>query len=164
MIAQKKGICYDVKKFIDLRADMKNKIILSADTTNLDALYQFIKDTLEKDFIKGVQINVLEMVCEEIFTNIANYAYQDRANDKNKGDVEIEIETSTNQIIFTFKDKGTPFDPLSVKEPDINMTLDERDYGGLGLLMVKKSVDKIEYNYQNDENIFKLFKTITNVI
>lgn len=137
---------------------MKKRIILSADISNLDHLYQFIQDTLAKYCVKSTQINVMEMVCEEIFTNIVNYAYQNE--EKNQNDVEVDIEKFDDEIVITFKDKGTPFDPLSVEEPNVNITLEERDYGGLGLIMVKKSVDRVEYTYKDGENVFKLYKTI----
>lgn len=139
---------------------MKNTVTLLANKNNLNSLYQFIQNVLTKQGVSLSQINIFEMVCEEIFINISNYAYETNEKSNSKNEIEIEIEVLNDEIVITFKDEGLPFNPLSIGDPDLSKKSEDRDYGGLGLLMVKKSVDKMEYAFEEHKNILKLFKTL----
>jgi|LGVE01.1.fsa_nt_gb anti-sigma regulatory factor (Ser/Thr protein kinase) len=133
---------------------MKKSIILLAENKNLDKLYYFIRMMLEKYAPQNVKVHIFEMVCEEIFINIAKYAYDNNENCS----VEVEIEIIEDEIIIIFKDEGIPFDPLKAREPEVDKNLEERELGGLGIFMVKNSMDRIEYYYENNKNILKLYK------
>jgi anti-sigma regulatory factor (Ser/Thr protein kinase) len=95
--------------------------------------------------------------CDEIFTNIASYAYSD-----GKGDVAITVEfvSETRSLRIIFSDSGIAFDPLEISEPDTSSALSERKVGGLGMFMVKKMMDSVEYCRQDGKNILTLTKCL----
>ena len=91
---------------------------------------------------------------EEIVSNIIYYAYPPEA----VGELTIEIHESQYQVIITFKDRGRPFDPLSVAEPDTTLSIGERSIGGLGIFLVKKMMDTVNYTYSDSQNILEIRK------
>ena len=98
------------------------------------------------------QINV---VTEEVFTNISHYAYNE-----NIGKMRLSVEYKDGDIILKFIDYGIPFNPLLKKDPDISLSANERQIGGLGIFMVKKIMDEAKYKYENGQNILILRKSI----
>ena len=99
----------------------------------------------------------LMICCDEIFTNIASYAYPD-GNGSVTVTVELVSETKSLRIIFS--DSGTAFNPLEISEPDTSSALSERKVGGLGMFMVKKMMDSVEYCRQDGKNILTLTKCL----
>ena len=99
----------------------------------------------------------LMICCDEIFTNIASYAYPD-----NNGSVAVAVEfvPETQSLRIIFSDSGTAFDPLEISEPDTKAALSERKIGGLGMFMVKKMMDSVEYCRQDGKNILTLTKCL----
>ena len=95
--------------------------------------------------------------CDEIFTNIASYAYPD-GNGSVAVTVEFVFETQSLRIIFS--DSGISFDPLEISEPDTSSALSERKIGGLGMFMVKKMMDSVEYCRKDEKNILTLTKNL----
>lgn len=98
----------------------------------------------------------LDLALEEIFVNIANYAY---APEKGMAIIGIDI-TEDRQAVLTFEDSGTPYDPLAREDPDITLSANDRQIGGLGIFMVKKTMDDMYYEYRNGKNILKLRKSL----
>ena len=94
---------------------------------------------------------------EEVFVNVAHYAYGD-----GEGDMELGIgfEKESRTITFRMADKGIPFDPLQKPDPDITLPAEEREIGGLGIFIAKKTMDSICYAYENGENILTMTKKI----
>ena len=94
---------------------------------------------------------------EEVFVNVAHYAYGD-----GQGDMELGIgfEKESRTITFRMADKGVPFDPLQKPDPDITLPAEEREIGGLGIFIAKKTMDSICYAYENGENILTMTKKI----
>ena len=94
---------------------------------------------------------------EEVFVNVARYAYKD-----GEGDAELTIgfNDESRTVTFIIKDKGVPFDPLQKPDPDITLSADERDIGGLGIFITKKTMDTVTYAYENGENILSMTKKI----
>ena len=94
---------------------------------------------------------------EEVFVNVARYAYKD-----GEGDAELTIgfNDESRTVTFIIKDKGVPFDPLQKPDPDITLSADERDIGGLGIFITKKTMDTVTYAYENGENILTMTKKI----
>ena len=94
----------------------------------------------------GMQIAI---AAEEIFVNIAHYAY-----DGKKGDVIVRINMTSDRegISITFEDNGTPYNPLTREDPDIDLCAEQRKIGGLGIYIVKKSMDEILYEYRDGKN------------
>lgn len=100
----------------------------------------------------------INIAVEEIFVNVCKYAYEGK---ENKG-VEVDLSFDGDVEIITFIDEGMPFDPLNKVDPNINAPIEERNIGGLGIYMVKKSMDKCDYKFENNKNIFRMEKNIKN--
>ena len=134
------------------------EICLNADKENIDRAFSFVEDELKKiSDISHKDVLKLHMIVDEIFVNICNYAYQDR-----KGEVRISFshDSGENTVTITFTDDGIPYDPLSATEPDITLSAKERKAGGLGIFMVKNTVDDIHYENTDGKNILILTKII----
>ncbi|MBQ2377612.1 MAG: SpoIIE family protein phosphatase, partial [Clostridia bacterium] len=94
---------------------------------------------------------------EEVFVNVAHYAYGDGEGDMTLG---IGFDAKSREITFRMTDKGTPFDPLKKPDPDITLSAEEREIGGLGIFITKKTMDTVTYAYENGENILTMMKKI----
>ena len=117
----------------------------------------FVDRTLE-DY--GCPMKIQTAVCvaiEEVFVNIANYAYGDGEGNMTLG---IEFNEENRSITLRMTDKGVPFDPLQNPDPDITLSADEREIGGLGIFITKKTMNEITYAYENGENILTMVKKI----
>ena len=99
----------------------------------------------------------LDLAVEEIFINIANYAY---APGVGKATVRVEVSDDPVALKIPFVDRGIPYDPLKKADPDVTLSAEERDIGGLGIFLTKKLMDDISYEYKNGQNILTLKKTI----
>ena len=72
--------------------------------------------------------------------------------------VRVETEADPTTAVITFIDSGTPFDPLQKADPDVTLDAEEREIGGLGIFLVKKSMDEITYEYKDGHNILRIRK------
>ena len=137
-----------------------NKLEIEADVNNLDKVLSFIDEGLEKnDCLPKVQMQI-DVAVEEIFVNIASYAYK-----PGKGSATIILETQEDPPVatITFVDSGVPYNPLKKPDPDVTLSAEERQIGGLGIYMVKKSMDNIFYEYKDGKNILTIQKAMRNV-
>ena len=98
----------------------------------------------------------VNIVIDELLNNIISYAY----NDNNEHDIIIELTFSGNSLSITIKDDGVPFNPFEAKEPDTELSLEDRDIGGLGIHLVRNLMDKVSYKRQADKNVISLTKQI----
>lgn len=122
---------------------------------NLDEVIEFIDSALEKVCCPAKDQMQIDLAVEEIFVNIAHYAYAPKV-----GMAVISIDISGGQVRIVFMDHGIPYDPLAREDPDITLPPEERGIGGLGIFMVKKSVDDIKYEYKDGQNILTIIKEI----
>jgi len=99
----------------------------------------------------------MDVAVEEIFVNIANYAY---APGVGQARIRIEITGEPRMVQVTFIDSGVPYDPLAKPDPDVTLSAEERQIGGLGIFMVKKSMDNMLYEYKDKQNILTLQKNM----
>ncbi|MDR3292460.1 MAG: ATP-binding protein [Methanobrevibacter sp.] len=136
------------------------EIILPADSNELNNLFDFIRNSLNSFEVFESLIIHLELAVEEIFINIVNHAFKDSDLEDRNIHVRIEVERDPLKIMITFKDKGIPFNPLKVLDPDTCLDADQRKIGGLGIFIIKKNVDEMYYKYENGENILTIVKTI----
>ncbi len=136
---------------------LKYHIKISAVTKNWNQVYRFLQKCM-KDFniSMPVQKNIL-IAAEEIFVNISKYAYP-----KGTGNVLIELEYSSEGGILQIKfvDKGIPFNPTVLPEPNVKDSIENRKIGGLGIFMVKKMMDQMKYIYKNGNNNLLIIKKI----
>ena len=132
-----------------------NELNLEATAENLPRVTAFIEDQLEKAGCPARELMFISVAAEEIFVNIAHYAYA-------PGTGEVRIRTALSEknssIKVTFMDRGVRFDPLSLKDPDITLPADDREIGGLGIYMTKETMDQLEYEYKEGWNILTLSK------
>jgi sigma-B regulation protein RsbU (phosphoserine phosphatase) len=126
-------------------------ISTDAELKNLDRVINFITAELKKTNYNAEIQNQIEIAVEEIFSNIANYAYNEG------GTVKIAISTQ-NGLKITFEDAGKPFNPTEQPAPDLNKPVKDREIGGLGIFMVKNIMDKVEYTRSEDKNILLIAK------
>lgn len=120
---------------------------------NLDIVQKFVIDTVIKDNIKDYDKNIINIIIEEIFINICNYAYGGKI-----GMSIINAKYENNLLIISFIDYGKKFNPLLKKEPDTTLDVDKRVMGGLGIFLIKKMIDEISYDYKNNQNILTIKK------
>lgn len=131
---------------------------IEALTENLDAVIRFVDAQLEQASCSlKVQMQI-DLAVEEIFVNIANYAYHPETG---PATVRVEVKPDASAVIITFIDHGVPYDPLAKADPDITLSSDERDIGGLGIFLVKKNMDDIRYEYLNGSNILTIVKGLS---
>ena len=130
---------------------------IKARAENLEEVIQFVDQELEiADCPIKAQMQI-EIAVEEIFINIANYAYNP---DTGSAVIRIEVTDDPVSVKLVFIDNGVPYDPLAKKDPDITLSAEERDIGGLGIFMVKKNMDEIHYEYKDGQNILTLIKNL----
>jgi anti-sigma regulatory factor (Ser/Thr protein kinase) len=133
------------------------QLIVLADRGEFTVLQQWLLSiAAELDMQERIKKQLM-ISCDEIFTNIASYAYPD-----GNGNVEVLIEfiSETQNLRIIFSDSGTAFNPLEISEPDTKVALSERKVGGLGMFMVKKMMDSVEYRRQDGKNILTLTKCL----
>ena len=126
---------------------MEYELTVEARTENNDAVLSFLDPLLEKNgFSKKAQIE-LNIAVEELFVNIAHYAYAPGI-----GSAKILTDFRDNAVFITLIDQGTPYNPLEREDPDITLSAEERKIGGLGIYMVKKTMDDVQYIRENGSN------------
>lgn len=125
---------------------------------DLYEVLDFVDSCLSRSSPSKEAVHQLQLIVEEIFVNIAKYAY----NPPGSGDVEItcSVEKDKMKVTLTFVDTGAEFDPLEKADPDIKLPLDDRNIGGLGIFLVKNNVDGISYRREDGKNILTIDKTI----
>ena len=94
---------------------------------------------------------------EEVFVNVAHYAYPDSQGDMT---LRIGFDEESRTVTFCMTDKGVPFDPLKKPDPDITLSAEDREIGGLGIFITKKTMDTVTYAYENGENILTMTKKV----
>lgn len=136
--------------------DMK-ELTIDATIDNVAAVTAFIDEQLEKlDCPMKTQMQV-DTAIDELFGNIANYAYNPEVG---AATVRVEVTENPLAVVITFIDNGVPYDPLAKADPDVTLSAEEREIGGLGIYMVKKTMDDVSYEYKNGQNILRIRKNI----
>ena len=128
-----------------------------AKTEALSDVLGFVEQMLDS-YECPIKIQVaLCVAIEEVFVNVAHYAYGEGEGNMSLG---IGFDEESRAITFRMTDKGIPFDPLKKPDPDISLSADEREIGGLGIFITKKTMDSLTYTYENNENILTMIKKI----
>ena len=130
------------------------ELFIDAKTENLSAVLAFIAGELESSGCSMKLEAQIAVAVEEIFVNIACYAYSPEV-----GGTVIRAAVG-DEIVIEFEDKGKPYNPLERGDPDITLPAEERSVGGLGIYMVKKSMDSVGYRYEEGKNILTIRKLI----
>ncbi|MEQ9402651.1 MAG: ATP-binding protein [Cyclobacteriaceae bacterium] len=135
---------------------MSNVITIGCEKNELTKIRQFVADELERNNIPDLQAHKLVLAVDEVCANLIIHA--NNCNPENK--IELDLQFNPKQIIFTFKDKGVGFDINEYESPSMDELVSSRRQGGLGLLLVKRIMDKIEFSTEKNYNICRLVKTI----
>ena len=130
---------------------------IMAENEKLSEVQSFLIQCLEKVNCPAKAQMQMELAAEEIFVNIANYAY---APEKGRAVVRVEVSDDPVTVTITFIDQGVPYDPLKREEPDVTLSAEERKIGGLGIFLTKKTMDNVSYEYRDGKNILTLKKKI----
>ncbi len=133
---------------------MTNKTF-RAKTESLSDVLGFVEETLEGIACPMKIQTAICVAIEEVFVNVAHYAYPKRNGDMT---LHIDFDDVSRTITFRMTDKGIPFDPLKKPDPDITLSAEEREIGGLGIFIAKKTMDSLSYAYGNGENILTMIK------
>ena len=145
----------------DYKPVKSNEIVINktflADVDELNNVMNFVESILEKYNCSLKVQTALCVAIEEIFVNIAKYAYPDK---NGYVDICIIFNEDTREINFKIIDEGVPFDPLNKADPDISLSAEDRQIGGLGIFITKKTMDYINYTYEDNKNILMLTKKI----
>lgn len=129
---------------------------VKADISELDKVLSFADSILESmDCSMKAQMQI-DVAIEELFVNIAHYAYP---SGDGEAVIEVEADEANKTVSITFVDQGIPYDPLKNADPDITLSADERPIGGLGIFMVKKSMDDVSYEYKDNQNRLTIKKS-----
>lgn len=138
---------------------MREELIVDAKVEELETVHAFIHKALAPCNIPKRALMQLDLVVEEIFVNIASYAYSPTTG---KAKIELDMSAEPLEVDLTFIDSGTPYNPLEQADPDLTLSIEEREIGGLGIFLTKKMVDSISYNYIDGQNVLR-FKKILEV-
>ena len=133
------------------------ELTIAATVENIEAVTDFVNQQLEElacPMKAQMQINI---AIDELFSNIAHYSYNPEVG---QATVRVEVVENPLAVTITFIDNGIPYDPLAKEDPDLTLSAEERQIGGLGIYMVKKSMDEITYEYKDGQNILSIKKCI----
>ena len=134
------------------------EITIAATLDNLDTVLAFVDQQMEEAGCAMKLMAQVDMAVEEIFVNIAHYAYP--PDQTGWALIRCQVEQDPLRIQVQFVDGGVPFNPLAKKDADITLSAEERNIGGLGILMVKRSMDAVDYVYSDGKNILTLTKRL----
>lgn len=136
------------------------ELIIDATIENMAAVTSFVDGELEQLGCPMKTQMQIDVAVDELFGNIAHYAYHP---DIGPATVRVEVTENPSVVVITFIDNGVPYNPLAKEDPDITLSVEERQIGGLGIYMVKKTMDDIAYEYKEGQNILKIRKEIRQV-
>jgi anti-sigma regulatory factor (Ser/Thr protein kinase) len=135
------------------------KMTVKAGLDNLNRVLACVDEELETAGCSMKTQMQVDIAVEEMFVNIANYAYA-----PGEGDADVCVETEEadggKRIRITLADQGKPYDPLMQEAPDVSLPAEKRKIGGLGIFMARKNMDDMTYEYRDGRNILTMFKRI----
>ena len=140
---------------VDTLLFTRDEVVVEAKVEKLDDVLHFVSGHLEKAGCDPATQMKLEVAVEEIFVNVAHYAYTPATGDVAVG---VYVTSEPRSIEITFRDSGVPFNPLEKEEPDITQKAEDRKIGGLGIYMVRKTMDDMIYEYKDGQNILTMKK------
>ena len=133
------------------------ELTLPATIENIETVIDFVNGQLEEIKCPLKAQMQIDIAIDELFGNIAHYAYNPETG---PATVRVEVTEDPIAVVITFIDRGVPYDPLKKEDPDITLSAVERAIGGLGIFMVKKTMDEISYEYKDGKNILRIKKNM----
>ncbi len=138
-------------------APSAKELKLEASDENLERVIAFVDGELEALECTQKTKMMIDVAVEEIFVNIAHYAYKPETG---LALIRVETQSDPKRVKITFRDLGVPYDPLAKPDPDVTLSAEERQIGGLGIYMVKKSMDDMKYEYVDSQNVLTIVKDL----
>jgi anti-sigma regulatory factor (Ser/Thr protein kinase) len=132
-----------------------NELTVTAVSENIEKVTDFVEEKLENTDCPLKAKTQLNIAVDEIFGNIVHYAYKNEV-----GSTTVRAEVTSDAVVLTFIDSGERYNPLESKDPDITLPAEEREIGGLGIYIVKQTMDEVTYEYKDGNNILKIKKCI----
>ena len=123
--------------------------IFAAKKENIEGMLSFVEEALEKTDCSIKMQTALCVAMEEAFVNVADYAYPEGEGDAK---ISVDISPETGTAVFCISDKGIAFNPLKKADPELTVPAEQREIGGLGIFIIKKTMDSVEYSRENGEN------------
>ncbi len=131
------------------------EITLDARAESIETVTGFVNEELEAMGCPRKVMFQIDVAIDEIFANIASYAYGPEGG---QATVRFEALDAPRGIAVTFLDSGMPFDPLNNEDPDVTLPAEERSVGGLGVFLVKKTMDRVRYEHTGGNNVLQIIK------
>lgn len=133
------------------------ELTINATVENIETVTAFVDEQLETLGCPVKAQMQIDIAIDELFSNIAHYAYNPEVG---PATVRVEVTGDPLAVVVTFIDNGKQYDPLAREDPDVTLSAEERDIGGLGIYIVKQSMDDISYEYKDGQNILRIRKNI----
>ena len=133
------------------------ELTIEATPENMEKVIEFIDGMLEEYGCGVKEQMAIDVAVDELFSNIAHYAYNPETG---YATVRVDVKNDPLAVEITFIDNGVPYDPLAKADPDTTLSLEERQIGGLGIFIVKKTMDAVNYEYKDGKNILTIKKNI----
>lgn len=133
------------------------ELTIEATIDNIAVVTAFVDEQLEAIGCPMKAQTQIDIAIDELFGNIAHYAYNPEVG---SATVRVDVVEDPLAVRITFIDDGVPYDPLARKDPDVTLSAEERDIGGLGIYMVKKSMDNVSYEYKDGQNVLHILKNM----
>lgn len=133
------------------------EITLQAEKQNIPKVIEFIDGKLEELACPMKAQMQIDVAVDEMFTNISSYAYGEQGG---TATVRFGFDEETRTVRIDFSDSGVPFDPLQREDPDVTLSVEDRPIGGLGIYLVKKTMDRVDYRYSDGYNQLTIYKKI----
>ena len=130
---------------------------VNADVNELQRVLNFVEGCVQEIDCSPKALMQINVSVEEIFVNIAHYAYSGKIGE---AVIEVEIDDEPKTVTITFIDRGVKFDPLAKPDPDVTLSVKDRQIGGLGIFMTKKFMDELSYEYRDGQNVFAMKKNL----
>ncbi len=133
------------------------EMTVAAERENLPLVTAFINEILNENNCPSMTRIQLDVATDEIFSNIAKYAYDGK---EGQVCVQIDIQEDPKAVVIRFSDRGKSFNPLAISDPDTTLPLIKRPIGGLGIYMLKKTMDKVQYERRDGQNTILIRKKL----
>ena len=134
------------------------ELTIEATPDNVDKAIEFVDEMLEEYGCGMKELMAIDVAVDELFANIAHYAYD---SETGYATVMVDVVKDPLAVEITFVDNGKPYDPLAKADPDTTQSVEDRQIGGMGILIVKKSMDAVDYEYRDGKNILTIRKKLT---
>ena len=134
------------------------ELTIEATPENVDKAIEFVDEMLEECGCGMKEQMAIDVAVDELFANIAHYAYNPETG---YATVKVDVIKDPLSVEITFVDNGKPYDPLAKADPDTTQSIEDRPIGGMGILIVKKSMDAVDYEYKDGKNILTIKKNFS---